>query len=562
MASSSPASPLCTWLVAACVSVTSGNDHSRSPLLSGSVSSNTRLGRWARNRKKALLSKCCGGGTSTNKDAGLISSFRGSMASCLVFEPCNEYYSSKNENFFGQNGSFSSFFGSRNVPFNNNRGAARSGKTMAIAVQPTREIATKKKPPVKQRRVVVTGMGVVTPLGHEPDVFYNNLLDGVSGISEIETFDCAEFPTRIAGEIKSFSTDGWVAPKLSKRMDKFMLYSLTAGKKALQDGGVTEDVMNELDKTKCGVLIGSAMGGMKVFNDAIEALRISYRKMNPFCVPFATTNMGSAMLAMDLGWMGPNYSISTACATSNYCILNAANHIIRGEADMMLCGGSDAAIIPIGLGGFVACRALSQRNSDPTKASRPWDASRDGFVMGEGAGVLLLEELEHAKRRGATIYAEFLGGSFTCDAYHMTEPHPDGVGVILCIKKALAHAGVSRGDVNYINAHATSTPAGDIKEYQALLHCFGNNPELRVNSTKSMIGHLLGASGAVEAVATVQAIRTGWVHPNINLENPDEGVDTSILVGPKKERLKVKAALSNSFGFGGHNSSIIFAPYE
>ncbi|XP_019057607.1 PREDICTED: 3-oxoacyl-[acyl-carrier-protein] synthase II, chloroplastic-like isoform X2 [Tarenaya hassleriana] len=367
---------------------------------------------------------------------------------------------------------------------------------------------------------------------------------------------------RIAGEIKDFSSEGWVAPKLSKRMDKFMLYLLTAGKKALVDGGITEDVMAELDKTKCGVLIGSAMGGMKVFNDAIEALRISYRKMNPFCVPFATTNMGSAMLAMDLGWMGPNYSISTACATSNFCVLNAANHIIRGEADVMLCGGSDSVIIPIGLGGFVACRALSQRNDDPTKASRPWDSNRDGFVMGEGAGVLLLEELEHAKRRGATIYAEFCGGSFTCDAYHMTEPRPDGAGVILCIEKALDQAGIPREDVNYINAHATSTPAGDLKEYQALVHCFGQNPELRVNSTKSMVGHLLGAAGAVEAIATVQAIRTGWVHPNINLENPDEGVDTKLLVGSKKERLNIKAALSNSFGFGGHNSSIIFTPYK
>ncbi|RZB55247.1 3-oxoacyl-[acyl-carrier-protein] synthase II, chloroplastic-like [Glycine soja] len=439
--------------------------------------------------------------------------------------------------------------------------STHSGKTMAVALQPTQEITTIKKPPMKQRRVVVTGLGVVTPLGHEPDIFYNNLLDGASGISEIETFDCAEYPTRIAGEIKSFSTDGWVAPKLSKRMDKFMLYMLTAGKKALVDGGITDDVMDELNKEKCGVLIGSAMGGMKVFNDAIEALRISYKKMNPFCVPFATTNMGSAMLAMDLGWMGPNYSISTACATSNFCILNAANHIIRGEADVMLCGGSDAAIIPIGLGGFVACRALSQRNTDPTKASRPWDINRDGFVMGEGAGVLLLEELEHAKERGATIYAEFLGGSFTCDAYHVTEPRPDGAGVILCIEKALAQSGVSKEDVNYINAHATSTPAGDLKEYQALMHCFGQNPELRVNSTKSMIGHLLGAAGGVEAVATIQAIRTGWVHPNINLENPDNGVDAKVLVGSKKERLDVKAALSNSFGFGGHNSSIIFAPY-
>ncbi|XP_022750011.1 3-oxoacyl-[acyl-carrier-protein] synthase II, chloroplastic-like isoform X2 [Durio zibethinus] len=536
MASSSLVSPLCTWLVAACMSVTCGKDHSQSPMLHSSVSSSSskRLGRRARNRRRALLSQFCGGSTSS-RDGSLVSLFCGSniqglMTSCLAFEPCNDYYSSKNGSFFGQNGNFSSFFGSKNISFDNNRkhrrlnrGAVRS-EAMAIAVQPAREITTKKKPPMKQRRVVVTGMGVVTPLGHDLDVFYNNLLEGASGISEIETFDCAQFPTRIAGEIKSFSTDGWIAPKLSKRMDKFMLYMLIAGKKALEDGGVTEDVMEELDKVKCGVLIGSAMGGMKVFNDAIEALRISYKKMNPFCVPFATTNMGSAVLAMDLGWMGPNYSISTACATSNFCILNAANHVIRGEADMMLCGGSDAAIIPIGLGGFVACRALSERNNDPTKASRPWDVNRDGFVMGEGAGVLLLEELEHAKRRGATIYAEFLGGSFTCDAYHLTEPRPDGVGIIRCIEKALAQSGVSREDVNYINAHATSTPGGDIKEYQALLHCFGNNPELRVNSTKSMIGHLLGAAGAVEAVAAVQAIRTGWVHPNINLENPDEGV--------------------------------------
>ncbi|KAL8102737.1 hypothetical protein AgCh_027313 [Apium graveolens] len=378
------------------------------------------------------------------------------------------------------------------------------GEAMAVAVQPSMEGATKKKPPIKHRRVVVTGMGVETSIGHDPDVFYNNLLEGVSGISEIEGFDISDYPTKIAGEIKSFSTEGWVAPKLSKRMDKFMLYMLTAGKKALADSGITEDFMDQMDKTRCGVLIGSAMGGMKVFNDAIEALRISYKKMNPFCVPFATTNMGSAMLAMDLGWMGPNYSISTACATSNFCIFNAANHIIRGEADVMLCGGSDAVIIPIGLGGFMACRALSQRNNDPTKASRPWDNNRDGFVLGEGAGVLLLEELEHAKARGAKIYAEFLGGSFTCDAYHMTEPHPDGAGVILCIENALAQSGVSREDVNYINAHATSTQAGDLKEYQALLHCFGQNKELRVNSTKSMIGHLLGAAGAVEAVATVQ----------------------------------------------------------
>ncbi|KAM0840060.1 hypothetical protein ACQ4PT_059920 [Festuca glaucescens] len=433
---------------------------------------------------------------------------------------------------------------------------------IAASLHPERGAVENKKSDTKQRRVVVTGMGVVTPLGHEPDEFYNNLLQGVSGISEIEAFDCSSYPTRIAGEIKSFSTDGWVAPKLAKRMDKFMQYLIVAGKKALENGGITEDIMNELDKSRCGVLIGSAMGGMKVFSDAIEALRVSYRKMNPFCVPFATTNMGSAILAMDLGWMGPNYSISTACATSNFCILNAANHIIRGETEVMLCGGSDAPIIPIGLGGFVACRALSQRNNDPTKASRPWDVDRDGFVMGEGAGVLLLEELEHAKQRGAEIYAEFLGGSFTCDAYHMTEPHPEGKGVILCVENALADAGVTKEDINYVNAHATSTQMGDLKELEALVCCFGQNPQLRVNSTKSMTGHLLGAAGGIEAVAAIQAIRTGWIHPNINLDNPEKNVDVSLLVGSQKERCDVKVALSNSFGFGGHNSSILFAPFK
>ncbi|KAH9804778.1 3-oxoacyl-(acyl-carrier-protein) synthase II [Citrus sinensis] len=544
-------SPLCTWLVAACMSFTCGSrDPHQPPSVLRRYTNNKREGLSAARRRK-LSAKCGVGGEVVN--GSLVSSFSGSshsiqslMASCLPFEPCNEYYSSVSSlGFFGDNG-FSSFFGSNNSTATLNRRQRRLrlnrvtrsgnlsisfvpisccilnslpwnlGEAMAVAVQPDEEVTTKKKPHMKQRRVVVTGMGLVSPLGHEPDVFYNNLLEGVSGISEIETFDCTSFPTKIAAEIKSFSTDGWVAPKLSKRMDKFMLYLLTAGKKALADGGITEDVMNELDKSKCGVLIGSGLGGMKVFYDAIEALRISYKKMNPFCVPFATTNMGSAMLAMDLGWMGPNYSISTACATSNFCILNAANHIIRGEANVMLCGGSDAAVIPIGLGGFVACRALSQRNNDPTKASRPWDINRDGFVMGEGAGVLLLEELEHAKKRGAKIYAEFRGGSFTSDAYHMTEPHPD--------------------DLQYA--------------------------QLRVNSTKSMIGHLLGAAGAVEAIAVVQAIRTGWIHPNINLENPDAVVDTNVLVGPKKERLEVKAALSNSFGFGGHNSSIIFSPYK
>jgi len=483
------------------------------------------------------------------------------VAACLS-AACGAGEKEKQRRHRGAGVGVGGLFGSRHRPGSRRRGGARSGMSMAVALHPERGVVETKKTDVKQRRVVVTGMGVVTPLGHDPDEFYNNLLQGMSGISEIEAFDCSSYPTRIAGEIKSFSTDGWVAPKLAKRMDKFMQYLIMAGKKALDNAGITEEIMNELEKSRCGVLIGSAMGGMKVFSDAIEALRVSYKKMNPFCVPFATTNMGSAILAMDLGWMGPNYSISTACATSNFCILNAANHIRKGEADLMLCGGSDAPIIPIGLGGFVACRALSQRNSDPTRASRPWDVDRDGFVMGEGSGVLLLEELEHAKQRGAEIYAEFLGGSFTCDAYHMTEPHPEGRGVILCIENALADSGVTKEEINYINAHATSTQMGDLKEFEALTRCFGQNPQLRVNSTKSMTGHLLGAAGGIEAVAAIQAIRTGWVHPNINLDNPEKNVDVSLLVGPQKERCDVKVALSNSFGFGGHNSSILFAPFK
>ncbi|XP_043811951.1 3-oxoacyl-[acyl-carrier-protein] synthase II, chloroplastic isoform X3 [Manihot esculenta] len=579
MAVSSLSSPLCTWFLAACMSIACEKDH----LLESSIFQYPKRLTQKSRHKKLIGSVHC--------SQNLLSSFQVSgmqslMSSCLSLEPFEVLYNS-NRSSSSLNSIFS-LFGSKssNRRQMQKRSAVHSGG-VAVAVQPEKEIILKKKPLTKNRRVVVTGMGVVTSIGQDADTFYNNLLDGVSGISEIEAFDCSQFPTKIAGEIKSFSADGCVSPKLFKRADKSVLYLLTAGKKALADAGITEQVMDVLDKTRCGVIIGSALGGMKIFNDAIEALRVSYKKMNPFCVPFATTNVGSAILAMDLGWMGPNYSISSACATSNFCILNSANHIIRGETDLMLCGGSDAAIIPIGLGGFVACRTLSQRNDDPTKASRPWDTDRDGFVLGEGAGVLLLEELEHAKRRGAKIYSEFLGGSFTCDAYHMTDPHPDGMGIALCIEQALVQSGVSKENVNYINAHATSTLRGDLTEFQAIVRCFGQNPEvkgnilkssiylqsseslvlkpflqLRVNSTKSMIGHLLGASGAVEAVATIKAIQTGWVHPNINLENPDEAVDRDLLVGTKKESLDIKVALSNSFGFGGHNSSILFAPYK
>ncbi|GMN36784.1 hypothetical protein TIFTF001_006284 [Ficus carica] len=516
MAASSIASPLHVSLVASSTSALYEKDH---PKMASFFQSSKIPCHWA--RRKTFISK-------QSKHHEYYNISRGLNADLAVF---------------GDNAL--SLFGSRtaSITIRPNRLMkcdANLGKNVAAGVGSTEE--EEMKFPTKQRKVVVTGLGVVSPIGHDPDIFYNNLLEGVSGISHIEAFDCSKFPTRIGGEIKSFSADGLMSPKVSKRADKFMLFLLGAGKKALIDGGVTEEVTGELDKRRCGVLIGSALGGMSVATEGIEALRISYKKMHPFSVPFATANMGSAILAIDLGWMGPNYSISTACATSNFCILNAAYHIFRGDADVMLCGGSDAGIIPIALGGLMSCKVLSQRNDEPTRASRPWDINRDGYVVGEGAGVLLLEELEHAKKRGARIYAEFLGGSFTCNTNIYTEPHSDGTSIALCIEKALAVSGVAREDVNYINAHAASTPIADLKEYRAITRCFGDNPNLRVNSTKSMIGHLLGASGAVEAVATVK--------------------DKNVLVGTEKERLDIKIALSNSFAFGGQNSTIAFAPYN
>ncbi|KAL8139221.1 hypothetical protein V2J09_005242 [Rumex salicifolius] len=416
--------------------------------------------------------------------------------------------------------------------------------------------------PPRRRRVVVTGLGLVTPLGDQPDTFYNNLLEGVSGVSHIQSFDCSHFPTRIGGEVKSFSPQGWVSPRLFNKAEKNIVFTIASGKKALHHAGLLapDDDDSAINKARCGVIIGSAIGGLKIKCDAVQASAISPRRINPFSVPFSLTHMGSALLATELGWMGPNYSISTACTTSNSCILSAADHISRGDADMMLCGGSDSVVTPLGLAGFVACNVLSRRNDDPTKASRPWDKKRDGFVMGEGAGVLLLEELEHAQQRGAHIYAEFLGGCSTNDAYHMMRPHPTGEGLVLCIERALGQCGVAKEDINYINAHASSTVVGDSLELKALHQVFGLDPEVRINSTKSMTGNLIGASGAVEAIAV--AIETGWIHPNLNLEDPDEELSWRVLVKDKKERLDVKVALSISFGFGGHNSCILLSPFK
>lgn len=416
---------------------------------------------------------------------------------------------------------------------------------------------------MKKKRIVVTGMGVVSCYGTDVDDFYNKLLSGTSGIGPIEGFPCEEYPTRFAGQVRNFDTGDYLDKKQARRVDPFIRYTAVAGKKALEMSGLSGSALDALDKSRAGILIGSGMGGMDVYATGVETLVTKgFRRLTPFFVPFIITNMGGALLAIDLGFMGPNYSISTACATSNFSIHSAARHIRNGDADLMLCGGAEAAVLPIGLAGFVACRALSERNDEPTKASRPWDKGRDGFVMGEGAGVLVLESLDHALARKAPILAEYLGGGISCDASHMTDPRSDGLGVSLCIENAIRDADISKTDINYINAHATSTPAGDMAEVNALKRVFGAQmQDIKMNATKSLIGHCLGAAGGVEAIAVIKAIQTGMLHPTVNLDNPEDGLDGIDLVAHVAKPHKVKAALSNSFGFGGHNSSILFAPY-
>jgi 3-oxoacyl-[acyl-carrier-protein] synthase II len=417
---------------------------------------------------------------------------------------------------------------------------------------------------MKKKRVVVTGMGVVSCFGSDVDEFYNQLLAGKSGIVPIEEFPCQDFPTRFAGVVRNFDVGNYLDKKQARRVDPFIRYTAVAGKKALEHGKLTGDAFEKLDKSRSGVLIGSGMGGMNVFYEGTETLLTKgFKRITPFFVPFIITNMGGALLAIDIGFMGPNYSISTACATANYCIYSAAEHIMRGEADVMLCGGSESPINPIGVAGFVACRALSERNEDPQKASRPWDKQRDGFVMGEGAGVLLLESLEHALERGAPILAEYLGGGISCDAHHMTDPRDDGLGVSICIENALKQAGISKEQINYINAHATSTLAGDLCEVRAIRKVFGPLVEdIKMNSTKSMTGHCLGAAGGIEAIAVIKAIETGMLHPTINLDHPEEEIAGIDVIPNVAKPHKVTGALSNSFGFGGHNSALIFGPYN
>jgi 3-oxoacyl-[acyl-carrier-protein] synthase II len=409
-----------------------------------------------------------------------------------------------------------------------------------------------------KRRVVVTGLGVVSSLGSNADALFESLCQGKSGIRPITHFSTEGLPTHFAGAITDFDPGDYIDKKQARRIDRAIAFAIVAGKKSVENAGLD---LNLLNKRRAGVIVGSGMGGMSVFAEGVNtANQKGLDRVSPFFVPYILTNMCGALLGMELGFQGPNYSISTACATGNNSIIAAAEHIRKGDADLMITGGTEAAVIPMGMAGFCACKALSQRNEDPVRASRPWDKDRDGFVMGEGAGVIVLESLEHALKRGAPILAEYLGGGLSCDAYHMTEPHPEGLGVIECVKMALESAGVTPDEVDYINAHATSTPVGDMAEVRALQKIFLQPQKISMNATKSMIGHALGAAGGIEAVVTVKSILEGRIHPTINLENPEP--DLFFDVPLKEKRKEIRVALSNSFGFGGHNATCVFGKFR
>ncbi|XP_076887907.1 3-oxoacyl-[acyl-carrier-protein] synthase I, chloroplastic-like [Bidens hawaiensis] len=408
-----------------------------------------------------------------------------------------------------------------------------------------------------KKRVVITGMGVVSVFGNDIDIFYQRLLAGESGVGLIDRFDVSEFPTRFAGQIRDFKSSGYIDPKHYQRLDDCQRYCIVAGKKALEDAALSGHTLSKIDKARAGVLVGTSIGGVTILSDAMGTLvKRGCRKITPFSTPYALSSMGPAYLAIDLGFMGPVYSISTACATSNSCFYAAANHIREGVADLMIVGGVDASITPVTFAGFVACNSMSHRNNDPKTACRPWDQDRDGFVLAEGAGVLVMESLEHTLKRDAPIIAEYLGGAVNCDAYHITNPRPNGFGVASCIQSCLVNAGVPVEEVNYINAHATSTKAGDL-----IKKLFKNSSEIKINATKSMIGHSFAASGGMEAIATIKAIQTGWLHPTINQFKLDAEVEFDT-VANRKQQHEINVAISNSFGIGGHNSVIAFSAFK
>ncbi|MCG6657851.1 beta-ketoacyl-ACP synthase II [Halomonas campisalis] len=406
------------------------------------------------------------------------------------------------------------------------------------------------------RRVVVTGLGLVTPVGNTVKESWANILAGKSGIAPIEHFDASGFNTRFGGSVKGFDISPYLNPKEARKMDLFIQYGVAAGAQAISDAGIE---CTEENAERIGVAIGSGIGGLPMIEHNHNALnKGGARRVSPFFVPGSIINMISGNLAILHGFRGPNIAITTACTTGTHNIGYSARTIAYGDADVMLCGGAEMATTPLGLGGFSAARALSTRNEAPEAASRPWDRDRDGFVLSDGAGVLVLEEYEHAKARGATIYAELAGFGMSDDAFHMTAPPVDGSGAALSMRNAVRDAGIEASAIDYINAHGTSTPAGDLAESRAVQAVMGEAAKsVAVSSTKSMIGHLLGAAGAVEAVFSVLAIRDQVAPPTINLDNPQEGCELDYVPHTARD-MKVEVALSNSFGFGGTNGTLVF----
>lgn len=410
---------------------------------------------------------------------------------------------------------------------------------------------------MSKRRVVVTGLGIVSPVGSTVSSAWEDIISGKSGITRITRFDASSFASQIAGEVKDFDIHQYLSVKEARRMDVFIHYGMAAAIQAVKDAGI--DDISHLDAEKIGVNIGSGIGGLPMIENTDTAYHAGGpRKISPFFIPSTIINMIAGNLSIMYGYKGPNIAIVTACTTATHSIGYSARMIEYGDADVMVCGGAESCVTPLAIGGFAAAKALSGNNDNPETASRPWDVDRDGFVLGEGAGVLVLEELEHAKRRGAKIYAELAGFGMSADAFHMTAPCDDGEGAARCMTNALKNAGINTTEVDYINAHGTSTPLGDIAETIALKRCFGeHSKKLAVSSTKSMTGHLLGAAGGVEAVFSVLAIHQHIAPPTINLVNQDPQCDLDFIPNTARD-MNIKVALSNSFGFGGTNGTLVF----
>jgi len=409
------------------------------------------------------------------------------------------------------------------------------------------------------KRVVVTGLGALTPIGNTVEEYWNALIAGKSGAAPVTHFDAEKFKTKFACEIKNFEVTDFINRKDARKMDKFSQYAMIASDEAIADSKLDLEKVNKL---RVGVIWGAGIGGLETFQEEMInfANGDGTPKFNPFFIPKMIADIAPGNISIKYGFMGPNYTTVSACASSANAMIDALNNIRLGHCDVIVTGGSEAAVTIAGMGGFNAMHAMSTRNDDPQSASRPFDATRDGFVLGEGAGAIVLEEYEHAKARGAKIYAELVGGGLSSDAYHMTAPHPEGIGVVAVMKNCLENAGMQPEDVDHINTHGTSTPLGDVAELKAITEVFGTHAKnININSTKSMTGHLLGAAGAIEAIASLLAMEHGIVPPTINHTTVDENIDPSLnLTLNKPQKRDVKVAMSNTFGFGGHNACVLF----